>query len=64
VSEVTDEAVAIQDATTALEEAAASRDEAIVRAHESGMSLRDIAEWAGVSHTTVSNILARRRSLL
>jgi DNA-directed RNA polymerase specialized sigma24 family protein len=50
----------VASAESVLDAAKSERDALIVTANIGGLSLRTIAEFAGVSHQTVANVVAAR----
>ena len=58
VERLVSSAARIVEARSALEAAIIDRDEVIRLARADGLSLRSIATIAGVSHQTVSNVVA------
>lgn len=52
----------LDDATDKLHDARRDHAAAITAAHKAGISLRDIAAVACVSHQTVANIITRHRA--
>jgi hypothetical protein len=58
--ELAEAAMFVASAESVLHDAKCERDELIVTASIGGLSLRTIAELAGVSHQTVANVVAAR----
>jgi len=58
--ELAEAAMFVASAEQVLDDAKQERDELIVTASIGGLSLRTIAELAGVSHQTVANVVAAR----
>ena len=56
-ADLRDAARTFERGTTMLEEAKRQRNELIRKAHSEGVSLRTIAEWAGVSFQRVAQIV-------